>query len=123
MPTLLDIPFEFVLLAEAADPGAGGGSPFSLLPGLLIIVALFYFLMIRPERRKQAAHKSLLSELKKNDRVVTIGGMYGVVTNVQRESDEITVKVDEATNTKIKFAVSAIARVITSDDSSAEKPA
>ena len=47
---------------------------------------LFYFLMIRPERRKQATHRSLLEGLKKNDRVVTIGGIYGVVMNVQRDA-------------------------------------
>ena len=83
------------------------------MPGLLIIAVLFYFLMIRPERRKQATHRSLLEALKKNDRVVTVGGIYGVVTNVQRETDEVTIKVDESTNTKLRVTFGSIARVIT----------
>jgi preprotein translocase subunit YajC len=119
-----DLPYTSLLVAQAGqapqapDPGAGGGgSPLSLLPGLLIIVALFYFMMIRPERRKQAAHRTLLEALKKNDRVVTVGGIYGVVTNVQRDSDEVTIKVDEATNTKLRVTFGSIARVI------AEEPA
>jgi preprotein translocase subunit YajC len=113
-----------LLLADAAKPaadpnaGGGGGGLISVLPGLLIIVALFYFLMLRPERRKAAAHQALLSSLKKNDRVVTVGGIYGVVMNVQRESDEVTLKVDEATNAKIRVTFGAIARVIPSEGTS-----
>jgi preprotein translocase subunit YajC len=54
----------------------------------------------------------LLEALKKNDRVVTIGGIYGVVANVQRDVDRVTLKVDETTNTKIDVTVGAIARVV-----------
>ena len=79
---------------------------------LVLIFALFYFLIMRPERRKQADHKALLESLKKNDRVITIGGMYGVVANVQRDDDRVTLKVDEANNTKIDVTFSSIARVI-----------
>lgn len=111
--------FENLLLAEAAE-GGGGGSPFGILPGLLIVVALFYFLMIRPERRKQATHRALLEGLKKNDRVVTIGGIYGVVVNVQRDADEVTIKVDENTNTKLRVSFTAISRVL-ADQPAGEK--
>ena len=48
--------------------------------------------------------------------MVTIGGIYGTVTNVQRESDEVTLKVDEATNAKLRVTLNSIARVITEDD-------
>jgi preprotein translocase subunit YajC len=112
------------LIAQAADGNAAPqqGSPFSLLPAVMIIVVLFYFLMIRPERRKQAAHKALLENLKKNDRVVTIGGVYGVVMSVERDADQVTLKIDEATNTKIRVTFGSIARVI-GEESSGEKPA
>ena len=112
------------LIAQAAEgnPAAQQGSPFSLLPAVVIIVVLFYFLMIRPERRKQAVHKTLLDNLKKNDRVVTIGGIYGVVMSVQRDADEVTLKIDETTNTKIRVTFGAIARVL-GEESSGEKPA
>jgi preprotein translocase subunit YajC len=49
--------------------------------------------------------------------VVTIGGIYGVVTNVQREAERVTIRVDEATGTKLKVGMSAIARVLTGDES------
>jgi preprotein translocase subunit YajC len=84
---------------------------FQLFP-FIIIGFLFYFLMIRPQKREQSRRQIMLDAVKKNDRVVTIGGIYGVVTNVHREADEITLKVDEATNTKIRVTLSSIARVL-----------
>ena len=73
---------------------------------------LFYFLMIRPQRREQSRRVQMLGGVKKNDRVVTIGGVYGVVANVNREADEVTLKVDETTNTKLRITLSSIARVL-----------
>ncbi len=108
--------------AKGEPDGGGAAGILSMLPALMMIMVLFYFLMIRPERRKQATHKALLEGLKKNDRVVTIGGMYGVVMNVQRDADEVTLKIDEANNTKIRVQFSAIARVV-ADGPAAEKPA
>ena len=97
------------LLGQNAAPG---GSLIQILTLVLPIGILFYFLLIRPQRREQAKRQELLSAVKKNDRVVTIGGIYGVVTNVQREADEVTIKVDEATNTKLRLSLGSIARVI-----------
>jgi preprotein translocase subunit YajC len=99
----------------AGDGGAAAkptASPFSMLPALVIIGFLFYLMIIRPERRRQSQQKSLLDNLKKNDRVVTVGGVYGTVTNVQRETDSVTLRVDEETNSKLRVTLSAIARVI-----------
>jgi preprotein translocase subunit YajC len=56
-----------------------------------------------------------LNNLKKNDRVVTIGGIYGTVMNAKRESDEVILKVDETNDTKIRVIYNAIARVIVDD--------
>jgi preprotein translocase subunit YajC len=109
------------LLAEAAAPGPQS-SLLDMVPALIAISALFYFMMIRPERRRQASQRSLLEGLKKNDRVVTVGGIYGMVTNVQRDADEVTIKVDEATNTKLRVTFSSIAKVI-SDTPAGDKPA
>ena len=99
----------------------GGGSAFSSLFPLLLIGVLFYFILLRPERRKQKDHASLLSNLKKNDRVVTIGGIYGKVFDVQREQDRVTLKIDEATNTKIDVTFGAVARVISDEPADGEK--
>ncbi len=114
--------FPLAQAADGGDAGAGAGNPFGLLAPLAMIAVLFYFMMIRPERRKQATHKALLEGLKKNDRVITIGGMYGVVVEVQREADKVTIKIDEANNTKVRVTFGAIARVI-ADEPSGEKPA
>jgi preprotein translocase subunit YajC len=106
--------------APAAAPPAGDIT--SLLTGVfpfVAIFALFYFLMIRPQRREQAKHQALLADLKKNDRVLTSGGIFGVVTNVQREANEVTIKVDEATNTKIRVTLSSVVRVLTDEPSDA----
>ena len=90
----------------------GGGRPFwaAILP-FIAIGFLFYFLLLRPERQKQNAQKSLLENLKKSDRVVTVGGIKGIVTNVQRDADEVTVNIDESTGTKIRITLASIARV------------
>ena len=106
-----------VLLAQAENGAApegapGGGSAFTSLFPLLVIGVLFYFILLRPERRKHKEHANLLSGLKKNDKVVTIGGIYGKVYDVQREQDRVTLKIDEANNTKIDVTFGAIARVI-----------
>lgn len=92
---------------------------FRMMMPLLIIFALFYFLMIRPQKKKEDDFKRLLSELKENDHVVTIGGIHGVVTNVQRDADRVTIRVDESTGTKLRVNTSAIARVVTDEDKSA----
>ena len=92
-----------------------------MLP-VLAAIALYYFMILRPERRKQAGHRSRLDQLKKNDRVVTIGGIYGVVMNVQRDTDEVTLKIDEANNTKMRVTFGAIGRVV-GDDVPGEKTA
>ncbi len=113
-----------ILFAEAggdaaagrAGEGSGGaGNIAGLLVPFAMIFVLFYFLILRPEKRKQADHKSLLEAIKKNDRVVTIGGIYGVVTNVLRDEDRVTLKIDEANNTKIDVTFSAVARVLTGE--------
>ncbi len=99
----------------AAQDAPKGGESGSLLPMLLPFVAifvLFYFMLMRPQRREQARRQAMLATVKKNDRVLTAGGIYGVVTNVHREADEVTIKVDEATNTKLRVTLSSIGRVL-----------
>ena len=96
------------------SPAAGGGVEglASMLLPFVAIGALFYFLLIRPQRREQSRRESMLLAVKKNDRVITTAGIYGVVTNVHREANEITDKVDETTNTKLRLTLSSIAEVL-----------
>jgi preprotein translocase subunit YajC len=106
-----------VLLAQEEG---GGGGPMSLLLGpwfpFIIIGVMFYFLLIRPERRKRAEMSQMLEALKKNDRVVTIGGIHGVVINAGKDSDEVTIRVDEGNNTKLRIQRSAVSRVVPADE-------
>ena len=79
-------------------------------------MVLFYFMLIRPQKRKEQELRDMVNNLKENDRVVTIGGIYGVVTNVQRDAERVTIRVDESTGTKLKVNMSAIARVLTGEE-------
>lgn len=98
--------------AAPAAPEGGGGIPFPFL-ALIVILGLGYVMIFLPERKKQKAFKDQIASLKKNDRVVTIGGIYGVIANIHREADKVTVKVDD--QTKIDFTLGAISRVISAD--------
>ena len=105
------------LLAQGDGGGGGGRSfPFDMLLPFVAIFFLFYFLMIRPERRKRAEMSVMLENLKKNDRVVTIGGIHGVVVNVQKGSNDVTIRVDESRDTKLRVSRSAISRVLSDED-------
>jgi len=94
-------------LMAAPAGGEGAGNPLiSFLP-LIAIVAIFYFLILRPQNKKQKETQKMLSALKKGDRVVTIGGIHGVIQSVKEST--VIIKVDE--NTKLEFNRSAIANV------------
>lgn len=113
------------LLVLAQNDGAAQQSPgggFFGLPFLLMTLMLvFYLLVLRPQRREQQSRQSMLTQLKKNDRVVTVGGIYGVVTNVRSEADEVTLKVDESSNTRLKVTLGSIARIVGDEPASENK--
>lgn len=87
----------------------------------VMIGILFYFMMIRPERRKRAELESMVANLKKNDRVVTVGGIFGTVVTAAKDSDELTIRVDENSNTKLRVQRSAIKTVLAEKDSAGSK--
>lgn len=100
------------LLAQANGPGGNSMFPPSTLVMFGVIGVLFYYMLIRPQRREEAARQAMLSNLKKNDRVVTHSGIYGIVTSVRTDADEVTLKVDENSNTKIRMTLSSISKVL-----------
>jgi preprotein translocase subunit YajC len=106
------------LLAQQ-DVGWGGGLT-SMLTLFLPILLVFYLLIVMPQRKEQAKRTAMLSNLKKNDRVLTAGGIYGVVANVRPEADEVTLKVDEGSNTKIRVTLGSIARVLAEEPQDAQ---
>ena len=75
---------DFILFAMGTPPGGeGGGGIGSFLPMFAIIMLIFYFLIMRPEQRKKKAHQETLKNVKKGDKIVTIGGIHGVVVGVE----------------------------------------
>ena len=110
---------DWLLLAqEAATDPPGGGSLFPELPIpllFMVFIALFYFMLLKPQQNKDKKFRSMLDGLKEKDRVVTIGGIHGVVTNVQRDREEVTLRVDESTGAKLRVGMSAIAKLVTDE--------
>jgi len=105
---------------DATGAGHGAAQWISLWP-IAVILVLFYFLFIRPQRQEASRRDAMLRALKANDHVLTQGGIYGVVTNVHREANAVTIRVDENNNTRLKVALSAIVRVL-SEESAEETP-
>jgi preprotein translocase subunit YajC len=130
-----------VLLAQAAEEGAGGapaGGPPGAAPGgggilesllgsgmilpLVATMALMYFLLMRPEQKKRKEMAELLANLKKNDKVVTIGGILGTVVAASPDAKFVTIRVDEGT--KLRILRSAISQVGGPDEAEPDvKPA
>jgi preprotein translocase subunit YajC len=96
-------------MAPGGEGGAGGLAGF--LP-LIIIFVIFYFLLIRPQQRKQKDQQAMIGSLKKGDKVVTTGGIYGLIEQVGEKT--ITLKISE--NVKVKFGKGYVASVRSTAD-------
>jgi preprotein translocase subunit YajC len=107
----------------AQNEGGGGffGGAIDPILLMLVIFTLFYLLLIRPERRKRQETDRMLDSLKKNDRVLTIGGIYGVVVNVAKGAEDVTIRVDDGNNTRLRILRSAISRVIGTEEGEEKK--
>ena len=89
-----------------APPQEGGNAFMSFLP-LVAIIGIFYFLIIRPQSKKQKETQRMLSALRKGDKVITVGGLHGVIQSIRETT--VILRVDE--NTKLEFNRAAIANV------------
>lgn len=105
----------FVAQAQAAG---GQGRP-PTLPELVLqyaplafVVLFAWILLYRPERQRQLEAQRLRDALKRNDRVVTTAGIYGIVAAVDRDNDRVTIKVDETNNVKMDVTLASIGRVL-----------
>jgi len=92
---------------------ADGGSPLSfLLIQLLLIGLIFYWLLIRPQRKERQRHDAMIAALKKGDQIATMGGIIGTVVHV--EPDRVTVKTAE--NTRVVIERAKVSRMMAGDD-------
>ena len=118
---------ETTVPADGAGAGAGatgrtegqGGSSLMLWLPLIIIFAIFYFLILRPEGKKRRAREAKVNTLKKGDKVITNGGMYGEVIKVG--DVDVTLGVDKKKEVQIRFAKTAVLDVLTDVPAVAEE--
>jgi len=99
-----------IILAEAQTAGQPNAIA-QFLPFILMFVIL-YFLIIRPQRKRQKEHQSLLDNLKINDEVTTNAGIVGKIVNIKKDKDTVVIRVDDTTGTKIEFVRSAVAGIV-----------
>ncbi|MDP8258334.1 MAG: preprotein translocase subunit YajC [Candidatus Aadella gelida] len=97
----------FAQTASGAGEGQVAANPIMSLMPILLIFVVFYFLLIKPQKKQQKVHAEMLNMLKKNDEVVTGGGIYGTIVNIQ--DDIITLRIDD--NTRIKMQKGSISRL------------
>ena len=105
----------FTLLQTA--PAGGSGSLLVSMAPIAIIFLIFYFLMIRPQNKKQKETEKMIAALKKGDKIITIGGIHGLVSATKEHT--VIIKVDD--NAKIEFSRSAIAQVVVEAKEKTEK--
>ena len=118
---LFNLPLMLLPTGEAGAAGAAGGGSgtWSMLIVMPLIILVFYFLVMRPQNKKQKEAKKMLEGLRKGDRIVTIGGLRGTVVSVK--DDAVVLKVDD--NTKLEYSKSAVATVLKREEESTPEPA
>ncbi len=108
----------FAMGGNPQAPGAQGGGDWSFIIMMMVIFAIFYFLMIRPQQKKQKELKEMMDNLAYGDTVITTGGIHGKVTGLA----ENVITLEIADKVRIKIARSAIGAVLQKSGSSAPQP-
>ena len=106
----------FILAAPEGEAGGSGGSMVTTFITFGLIIVVFYFLIIRPQRKRDKDTKAMIKAVKKGDKVVTIGGIRGTVMSVKEMV--VVLKVDD--NTKLEFNKSAVSTVLEKKGESAK---
>jgi preprotein translocase subunit YajC len=107
--------------AENANDGGGGFfSSWTILIMVAVMGLWFFLLIMRPQQRDSTKTKEMLDKLKKNDRVVTAGGIIGTVVSVRAESDSMKIRIDDSNNTTLTVLRQSVVRVL-SDESEESK--
>ena len=108
------------LVPDTNEPSAGaegrramGG--YTQLIFIALMFVMLYFIIFRGPQKQKQQHRKMLESLQKNDRVRTIGGIIGTIVDIK--DDEVTLKIDESNNTKIKIIASAIGKNLSKDKS------
>ena len=102
--------------------GTGGGQSgqsggFGAFVPLILMFVIFYFLLIRPQQKKQKQHKQMISDLRKGDRIITSGGLYGRITGLT----DTVITVEIAEKVRVKVARGNISSAVQSDNPGTKK--
>ncbi len=103
------------LLLLAPAPNSGGGGTGQIVQTVVMfagIILVFYFMILRPQQKRQSTHKKMIEAIKKGDKVVVTGGMHGAVAGVE----ENTLLVEIAAGVKVKFDKAAVQTVVSSGE-------
>lgn len=108
------------IIYASTQGGGGSGGMLSILPFVLIMLIL-YFLMIRPQAKRQKEKRTMLEGIKNGDRIVTIGGVHGTVVGLKKQGKIVVIKVDKNTNlTVVKSSIAGLADSVTDKDTRIE---
>ena len=99
-----------LLMGSAGSGGAQGGNPILGFLPLILIIVVMYFLMIRPQAKRQKEHKEMLSKIEKGDKILTAGGIVATVAGVKENEETLIVKIAE--NVKIELSRGSVAQVL-----------
>jgi preprotein translocase subunit YajC len=116
---MFDITDIFVGTAHAQAAGATAGGGLGSLMPLIIIFGIFYFLLIRPQQKKLKEHQQMVESAKRNDKIVTAGGIVGTIAKVNSDNETVEVKI--TTGVEVTVMKSTIANVLTKSSSVEEK--
>ena len=107
LPVMAKIP----VLAQAPAPASGSGDPVQMFGMIAIMLAIFYFLLIRPQQRRDRERKNMLSEVKTGDKVLFAGGLIGSISNAK----EKTLSIKIADGVKVEASRNAINAILDKD--------
>lgn len=108
------------LFAQQAEDG-GQVSIWIVMLQFLPIILLGYFLLIRPQQQEQRRRREMVEAVERNDRVETVGGIFGTVVAVDKEADTVVLRVDDDRNVRIVFRRASISRVVKSKEGESAK--
>ena len=104
---MLNISYALAEIPMASTGSAAANPLVSFMP-LILMMVVFYFLLIRPQQKRQKEHAKMITNLKKNDEIITSGGIYGTIVGVK--DDTFILRVDE--NVKIEIQKGAVGQVV-----------
>ncbi|MEE2641801.1 MAG: preprotein translocase subunit YajC [Planctomycetota bacterium] len=122
-PTIFELAALPLLFGQETEDTGGGGEDVAADGGflggmwpLMAIMCVVYLIIMMIPRGDQKKQKAMLDNLKKNDRVITAGGIFGTIVTVRQEDPFVTLRVDDSTNTRMKLLKTSISRVVTADE-------